>query len=990
MSSRILLSIFLLSSISVCAQQFGSTKTIIGKTTDGLSYTHADIDEDGDEDILVGGEGKLRWLENNGNGDFITEHLISHQDLELYPNQVEAADVNGDQHVDVIVRSNNSAQRLILFTGDGLGNFSEGVHVVSNSYLGGFALSDLDGDTDMDLLLVMTSPLNDLQIYENDGTGNFTYAALIGDVGTSLATAICGELGGSALPDILACSISDNKVVWYENTGSLTFSAQMLVSTDHDYPRDLGIADLNGDSDNDIIVSSYNDEGLAWFENMGSSTFGTQNIILVGEEYPNFVAKDVDGDSDIDLLTDTGTDEVMVLHTNDGNANFAAPVVLSNVQPHFYFDAFDVDNDSDVDPIFASFSGGSNNGSLRYIPNTNNTGFTGEEMLTFGLNFVEAHHYADLDNDGWQDVLSISSGDNTVYWSRNLGGGIFDLPIILSDSVDNVQSVLAIDIDNDTDMDVLAVERGYGWAPSNNRVHIYLNDGNGGFSLGETLHSPSPGGNENYSFVSAADLTGNGFSDVVVTAYTTGSIYVFKNLGGMSFTSLTAYSSNVSTQTVELADINGDTFLDLVYLTESAGEVRWQANDGNGNFSTAVEIDYPAGLPNFSAGISLEIEDMDGDTDMDLLVSVRVNYTTTTQSSMKLFYLVNDGSANFNTHVLVLDDYGIAWDTEIADLDGDNDLDIAILDIWGAAWLRNDGGGAYYREYIDSLSPGGAILQGNIISNRSLQLVDLDNDTDLDVVHSNLVEQYKKRQVKWSANGAVDCNVLPTLSANVTSPVCEEVPVTLTATGGTTFTWNNGLPDQASHVVLPMDTTTYVVTISDGGSCTLTDSITVDVIQGPEPTVVLNGSNLETQLFGTYQWLLNGVSIAGETAQETLPISNGDYAVIVTDNATMCSDTSEVYTVLTVGVEQNESPQFTVYPNPSNGPFTLKLERTYGAITISIRDLLGKVVSSQDATNLETIRLDLNGTAGVYFLDVEVDGTRLETQLILLSHANPK
>src|SRR6056297_2223054 len=94
-------------------------------------------------------------------------------------------------------------------------------------------------------------------------------------------------------------------------------------------------------------------------------------------------------------------------------------VLFSDFRAFPWIAAFDADNDGDIDPVYAVF-GQPFRGGLRIIPNDDNNGFLPEGFLTFGLNDCEAIDHADLDGDGWQDVLSISSRDSTVYWSKNL------------------------------------------------------------------------------------------------------------------------------------------------------------------------------------------------------------------------------------------------------------------------------------------------------------------------------------------------------------------------------------------------------------------------------------------------------------------------------------------------------------------------------------------------------------------------------------------
>lgn len=98
----------------------------------------------------------------------------------------------------------------------------------------------------------------------------------------------------------------------------------------------------------------------------------------------------------------------------------------------------------------------------------------------------------------------------------------------------------------------------------------------------------------------------------------------------------------------------------------------------------------------------------------------------------------------------------------------------------------------------------------------------------------------------------------------------------------------------------------YFVVISTGGNCIDTSlSVTVSVL--PSPIAVINPVGPTTLCFGnsitlqsnpasTYQWLQNGTTISGATNNSFGATSNGNYAVIITDNNS-CSDTSTASTV---------------------------------------------------------------------------------------------
>jgi hypothetical protein len=130
-----------------------------------------------------------------------------------------------------------------------------------------------------------------------------------------------------------------------------------------------------------------------------------------------------------------------------------------------------------------------------------------------------------------------------------------------------------------------------------------------------------------------------------------------------------------------------------------------------------------------------------------------------------------------------------------------------------------------------------------------------------------------------------------------------------------------------------------------------------------------------------YQWInCNGnLPISGETNQSFVTTSNGNYAVIVTQNN--CSDTSDCYNITTVGLIENSAlSDVTIYPNPSNGQYTLKGNNIN---SIVVYNLIGEKVF-QSAINSTTSEIDLsNMPNGVYFIKIQVLQTFFTKKVVI-------
>jgi gliding motility-associated-like protein len=160
----------------------------------------------------------------------------------------------------------------------------------------------------------------------------------------------------------------------------------------------------------------------------------------------------------------------------------------------------------------------------------------------------------------------------------------------------------------------------------------------------------------------------------------------------------------------------------------------------------------------------------------------------------------------------------------------------------------------------------------------------------------------------------VTVNPLPTVNGGADVTVCSGQPVTLTATGSTSYSWNPAITNGVSFN--PTTSTTYVVTGTSALGCTATDNVLVTV--NPNPVVVVNDvaicvdgtASLTASGANTYSWSpatnLSGATGSNVTftagASTTYTITGTSAAGCTgTDNATV---TVNALPVINAGVDQ--------------------------------------------------------------------------------------
>ena len=240
-----------------------------------------DLDQDGDVDVvsrkaaLGGGVGQVVWLENESNLAF-TEHIIA----SINNPYVSAADLDSDGDEDVIVWS-PFLQEIHWWENDGYQNFTGHMILDSSAPPVSVVAADLDNDNDMDLLVGVNNYISTL---ENDGNQNFSEHVISTSVIDSPyvhAADLDGDGDGDV--DALAASYWDTYVRWYENEGGFSFAEHSLPGPGSYSPR---TADLDGDNDVDIIATVRFHHEIVWWENYSNLVSGDLTCVPAAGTVP--------------------------------------------------------------------------------------------------------------------------------------------------------------------------------------------------------------------------------------------------------------------------------------------------------------------------------------------------------------------------------------------------------------------------------------------------------------------------------------------------------------------------------------------------------------------------------------------------------------------------------------------------------------------------------------------------------------------------------
>jgi hypothetical protein len=333
-----------------------------------------------------------------------------------------AADVDRDNYIDIL-SANNFGNNLTWYKNlDGLGNFGSQNILASLDTIHVHA-SDLDGDGDMDVLAV--SYFIDMVVwYENlDGLGNFSTQKVISNTADGAYRVIAADLDGDSDMDVI--SGSDNTgIAWYENIdGNGNFGSARVINAFAPNARSIATADIDGDGDMDVVGSTSGSVTVAWYENLdGLGSFGPQQTITTnGLSVEPIFTIDIDGDGDIDVIAATGgADKVAWYENLDGLGNFGSEnIIIDNLLGAHSIYSTDLDNDGDND-ILAT-GGGAFDGEVVWFENLDGQGsFGAKNIISTEVQFSRSVIAADIDNDGDMDVIASSQNDDKIAWYENL------------------------------------------------------------------------------------------------------------------------------------------------------------------------------------------------------------------------------------------------------------------------------------------------------------------------------------------------------------------------------------------------------------------------------------------------------------------------------------------------------------------------------------------------------------------------------------------
>ncbi|AOW21546.1 VCBS repeat-containing protein [Urechidicola croceus] len=243
---------------------------------EGPSMAIGDIDNDGNEDVFIGGgkdqSGTIYLNQGSGKLKQKTQNSFN-LDAELEDTAAAFFDVNQDGNIDLMVGSGGNEvgsernYKVRLYLNDGKGNFSKSTENIpsTNNNISTINPYDYDNDGDIDVFVGSRSVVGTYGVdpshlfLENNGDGTFDNATerLAYDLRNAgmITDAIWKDMDGDSKLDLVTTSEWGTTKI-FKNTGRRLAKMETSLDELHGMWNVLESVDLDNDGDNDLILGN--------------------------------------------------------------------------------------------------------------------------------------------------------------------------------------------------------------------------------------------------------------------------------------------------------------------------------------------------------------------------------------------------------------------------------------------------------------------------------------------------------------------------------------------------------------------------------------------------------------------------------------------------------------------------------------------------------------------------------------------------------------
>jgi hypothetical protein len=671
-----------------------------------------ELNGDGNIDAAVG------LVDDDAIGIYFGDGKSSFSSQTIIPNikepcDIKLGDLNNDGFTDFVtteVTFGLGGQRYNVITGigDGKGGFvinriNQLVQLGSPDRI---ELTDLNNDNNLDIVL-SDSTYNAVSLYYGDGQGQFTSSSF----GWPNPFAIvCADFNEDGYTDLAASDYGDSSITVFFNDSSGYFST-FLTTHAGPTPYQLEAIDANGDGHIDLAVANDVAEETSMLIGLGNGSFLERKVSNPAQVSKAIAYGDFDNDSIIDrfiagprpssfgnyIATELGQKPILPNYPSSTVGLGGQLVVTPNNSPggitsllltggNGFEGQLTFDSETGAIRITNARPAGIHTilietpcGDTTTFQLTVVDGLCSDGSFQVGADITVPHStdnvaIGDFNEDGHQEVLSISESQSNFYLALGDGDGNFPTTTQFSTTGVGAIKLTLGDFNRDGHLDA-AILTGL-----SDNITIALGDGNANFTVAYTQSCPSP-----YA-IATADFNQDGILDLITGGGSNiAEIGIVFGNGTGGFTNYSSFITTYYPRDFTVGDLNNDGFLDIASAGTFFGShaLVFYLGNGMGQFPSYGE------RPNSNLNISVASADLNADGRLDIVLS-----QFGTNTGQALVYM-NQGSNSYIPTAYTVDEEPVGL--VLADCNGDGHIDITTVnnENQNVSVLLNNGAGGY-------------------------------------------------------------------------------------------------------------------------------------------------------------------------------------------------------------------------------------------------------------------------------------------------------
>jgi len=980
------------------------------------NYEAGDVDNDGDIDLVVANNNTVSVYANNGSGTFaaITGNFFQGTGS---ASVTKMADLNGDGKKDLIVGNGGSgatdSSQVWVNTGTtGNASFAYSRGLTPNPSRNSIAVGDLNGDGFIDIVTGGGSWSAQV-FHNNNNNGSFTQVASPPGYGGGVMLIDWNQDGKL---DYMNYDAYNNYGLRYIlNNGSGIFTATATILLQSAPSNHCRLADLNGDGFLDAVLSNWGGNALAYLSNGCALTLQSPCNYSLGRADNYVTLADYNGDGTTDIFCQARCNSSSVY------MNYLTPVVGTPL-PNVNITGSSIINYGSSTVLIAngatSYQWSANAGSATTstvsvsptVPTTYTVVGTNTVGCSSSATVLVSFNGAALNFNGTNNTVDLGMGITNAL----AGGSLVTAEAWVAPTTSVSTGATIVNNHQNTTQFLLGI----------NGSAYYFFIGFGSFVVTTPPGVVTPGNWQHVAGVydgNSLKIYVNGVlqaTTAVSPAFIFPSSSTTTKLGSDAFGEY--FDGNIDEVRVwnralcegELQNnMNGELKLPQTGLlgyyrlnqgvagANNAGITTAADSSGNSNNGTLQNFALngatsnwvaPGGVitGNFVTPYVVPTLTVSGTTTIcegqsTVLTANGANTYTWTSGPATASYTVNPTST---TSYSVMGNTSLGCPSNMAVqtvtvnplpvITGQSGNVTACGDVSATFTLSSAGNNAYQWYFINTVSP----FDGDTIDG---SYTEVDFTTDSMTIQQLITGDYNGYAVYCVVTNSDNCSVtsapdtitvnpVPAISAS-SNAICLGATYTFIPSGALTYSYN-----PAGPAVTPTITASYTISGTDNNGCVGSTVATVTV--NPLPSVTASATSmtlcetdddtLNASGAVNYQWDSNAGSATTASVVVT-PTVNTTYVVTGTD-ANSCVNTATVsITVIdcSVGINGQVKSSWIVYPNPSNGNFTLQAEREIGLV--EVYNALGALIYKTNAKD-NKVQIDLGSeAAGIYYLHAQ-------------------